>query len=390
MKTYYQLLGNSMVVATKNMFVWFAMTYWVYLGTKSVVATGVAGGIYMIASAASSVWMGSLVDHYKKKAVLIGSNIITLVLFAFGLAIYLGNPASAFSTIANPWLWVFMVVLLTGALAGNVVNIVLPTLVPVLVPKDSQDKANGMFGTAMGISFAITSVASGFVLGLGGMPVVLTIAIVLTIAAILHLLTISIPEKAPVTTSDGSQKIDFLGTLRVVKNIPGLLALIFFTTFNNFVGGVFMALMDAYGLTLVSVQVWGMLWGALSLGFIAGGMYIAKKGLGPRPLHGLFNINIVIWTVCIFFTIQPSIVLLAIGALFWMTLVPFIEATEQTILQKVVPAERLGRVFGFAHSIEQAASPITAFLIGPIAQYIFIPFMTTGAGVGLIGNRGGR
>ena len=36
-------------------------------------------------------------------------------------------------------------------------------------------------------------------------------------------------------------------------------------------------------------------------------------------------------------------------------------------------------------SIEQAASPLTAFLIGPITQLVFIPFMTTGAGVDLIG-----
>jgi MFS transporter, DHA3 family, multidrug efflux protein len=52
----------------------------------------------------------------------------------------------------------------------------------------------------------------------------------------------------------------------------------------------------------------------------------------------------------------------------------------------VVPPQRLGRVIGFAHSIEQAASPITAFLIGPIAQLIFIPFMTTGAGAQAIGH----
>ena len=69
-----------------------------------------------------------------------------------------------------------------------------------------------------------------------------------------------------------------------------------------------------------------------------------------------------------------------------MFFVPFIEAIEQTIFQKVVPPERLGRVFGFAHSIEQAASPVTAFLIGPIAHFTFIPFMTTGAGVHLIGD----
>jgi DHA3 family multidrug efflux protein-like MFS transporter len=69
-----------------------------------------------------------------------------------------------------------------------------------------------------------------------------------------------------------------------------------------------------------------------------------------------------------------------------MFFVPFIEAIEQTIFQKVVPPERLGRVFGFAHSVEQTASPVTAFLIGPIAQLIFIPFMTTGSGVELIGD----
>jgi DHA3 family multidrug efflux protein-like MFS transporter len=62
-----------------------------------------------------------------------------------------------------------------------------------------------------------------------------------------------------------------------------------------------------------------------------------------------------------------------------------VEAAEQTILQKVVPPERQGRVFGFAQSVEQAATPITAFLIGPIAQLIFIPFMTTGAGVDILG-----
>jgi DHA3 family multidrug efflux protein-like MFS transporter len=55
-------------------------------------------------------------------------------------------------------------------------------------------------------------------------------------------------------------------------------------------------------------------------------------------------------------------------------------------MQKVVPYERQGRVFGFSQSVEQAASPLTAFLIGPIAELIFIPFMTTGKGVALIGS----
>src|SRR3990167_7052632 len=107
--------------------------------------------------------------------------------------------------------------------------------------------------------------------------------------------------------------------------------------------------------------------------------------MGKNPLGTLFRINTFLWAVCIFFTIQPSILLFAAGALVWMCFIPFIEATEQTIVQKVVPPERQGRVFGFAQSVEQAASPVTAFLIGPIAQFIFIPYMTTGSGVDMIG-----
>lgn len=91
------------------------------------------------------------------------------------------------------------------------------------------------------------------------------------------------------------------------------------------------------------------------------------------------------WTVCVFFTVQPSIVLLAVGLFIWLCLIPVVEASEQTILQKVIPLSRQGRVFGFAQSLEQAATPVTAFLIGPVAQLIFIPFMTTGAGVELLG-----
>ncbi len=73
------------------------------------------------------------------------------------------------------------------------------------------------------------------------------------------------------------------------------------------------------------------------------------------------------------------------GLFIYLCLIPVVEASEQTIIQTVIPPERQGRVFGFAQSIEQAASPLTAFAIGPIAQFIFIPFMTTGAGVDIIG-----
>jgi DHA3 family multidrug efflux protein-like MFS transporter len=83
---------------------------------------------------------------------------------------------------------------------------------------------------------------------------------------------------------------------------------------------------------------------------------------------------------------RASIVPLVIGMLVWLSLVPVIEAAEQTVLQQAIPYERQGRVFGFAQLVENAAAPITAFLIGPIAESTFMPWMTDGGGVDAIGN----
>jgi DHA3 family multidrug efflux protein-like MFS transporter len=192
-----------------------------------------------------------------------------------------------------------------------------------------------------------------------------------------------------IVASEGTgeaKKVDVRGTVRIVKGIPGLMALIFFSTFNNFLGGAFMALLDAYGLSLVSVEVWGFLWGALSAAMIVGGLVVARTGLGGNPVRTLLLVNIVLWTITMGFPLQPSLTLLIVGLFIYLFLMPAAEASEQTILQKVVPYERQGRVFGFAQSVEQAASPLTAFLISPIAQFVFIPYMTTGSGAELIGD----
>lgn len=385
MKTFYHLLANTLIANVTNMTVWFALVFFVYLETHSVMATAFVSGIYLVTVALSGFWFGSLVDHHKKKHVMLLSGFVSLFIYAIGFAMYLAAPSETFKNPASVTLWIFVTLLLLGVIAGNIRSIALPTLITILIPEDGRDKANGLAGTATGIGFLIVSAISGFLVGHSGMYLVLILAMALMVASIVHLYMLTIPEKTIVHAGGKPAKLDIRGTLTIISAIPGLFALIFFTTFNNFLGGVFMGLMDAYGLSLVSVQAWGVLWAFLSCGFIVGGLYIAKWGLGKNPLWALFAANICIWTISSVFTIQPSIVLLTAGMFIYLSVAPFIEAAEHTIIQKVVPPERQGRVFGFAQSVEMAASPLTTFLIGPIAELVFIPFMTTGAGVALIG-----
>lgn len=385
MKTFYQILANTILANVTNMTVWFAMIFFIYLQTKSVTATSIVSGIFLVLTAGLGIWFGSIVDHNKKKNAMILSGVVSLLIYIIGFGIYLAVPAETWKNPTSVTLWIFNVLLIIGVIAGNIRSIAVPTLVTILIPEDDRAKANGLVGTAFGIAFLICSAVSGLLVGAGGMFYVLILGIVMMTLSILHMWFLRIPEKE-IVHLDQQPKVDLRGTYAVVAAIPGLMALILFTTINNFLGGAFMGLMDAYGLSLVSVEVWGGLFAVISCGFIVGGLFISKYGLGKNPLFAMFAANIVIWIVSAVFTIQPSIILLSVGMFIYISVVPFIEAAEQTILQKVVPQDRQGRVFGFAHSVEQSASPLTTFLIGPIAETFFIPFMTTGAGVGLIGD----
>lgn len=242
MKTFYQILGNTVLANVTNMTVWFAMIFFIYLETKSVTATSIVSGIYLVLTASLGIWFGSLVDHNKKKKVMILSGAISLSIYIIGFIIYLIYPAETWKNPTSVTLWVFNVLLLIGVIAGNIRSIAVPTLVTILIPEDERAKANGLVGTAFGIAFLICSAISGILVGLGGMFYVLMLGIVMMILSILHMWFLQIPEKE-IVHLDHQPKVDLRGTYAVVKAIPGLLALILFTTINNFLGGTFMVLM---------------------------------------------------------------------------------------------------------------------------------------------------
>ena len=388
-KPFHQILANNLVANITNFTVWFALTFWVFIETQSVFATGMIAGVYLVFTAGFGFWLGSIVDHNPKKLAMMGSSVVSFGFYALSMAMVLFEPEGAFTNPYGWYLWVFVFLVMLGVIAGNIRSIALPTLVTILIPEEGRDKANGLVDMVSGIGFLTTSVISGFLVAWGGMFATLLLALGLTALAFLHLNFVRIDEGRVEATPDEPaepRRVDIKGTIAVIAAVPGLFALIFFATFNNFLGGIFMALLDAYGLSLVSVEVWGLLFGVLSTAFIASGIIISKTGLGKNPLRTLLTVNLITWTVCCVFTLQSSIWLLAAGMFVWMLLGPFAEAAEHTTLQKVVPLERQGRVFGFAQSVEQSASPLTAFLIGPLTQFFFIPLMTDGAGADAIGS----
>ncbi len=379
-RSFVGLLANTLIANVTTSFLWFALVFWVYLETRSVLANALLGGAYMLLVAVMAVPFGSWVDRKRKKQVMVVATTVTAVAFAAALVFFLVVPTAHILTVGGVAFWVFSSLVLIGAVVESARAITLSTCVTLLVDEPERAKANGQVGLVNGLGYAITSVFSGLAVGMLGMQVTMWIAVGLTIASLLHLLTVSIPEPEVLHPDGVPKPVDFAGAFQAMIAVPGLTALVLFSTFNNLLGGAFMALLDPYGLTLVPVEVWGVLWGVLSFGFMVGSVWVARKGLGAKPLRALLLANVAMWSIAAVFTIRESIWLLAVGVLIYMALVPVAEAAEQTVLQKVVPYAKQGRVFGLAQAVEVAAAPLTTFAIGPIAEFVIIPYMNTDAG----------
>jgi len=379
-RTFAQILVNTAVANVTTSFLWFALTFWVYLETRSVLATGIIGGAYMLLVALCSMAFGTIVDRHRKHRVMVFAGAVTLVAFTASFGLYAAFPESLLLDLGGPFFWLFSGVILFGAVIENMRNIALSTTVTLLIPEERHANANGMVGTVQGLAFMVTSVFSGLSIGLLGMGWTILIAIFFSAAALVHLLFLDIPEEQPHHDGERRPLVDLRGSITAVRAATGLFALIIFSTFNNLIGGVYMALMDPYGLELFAVEWWGVVLGVTSTGFIIGGLLVAKFGLGRNPIRTLLFLVILMGVLGALFTIREWWILYAVGIWLYMTLIPAVEAAEQTVIQKVVPFQTQGRVFGFAAAFESAAAPVTAFLIAPIAQFLIIPYMNSDAG----------
>jgi DHA3 family multidrug efflux protein-like MFS transporter len=117
------------------MLIWFAITFWVFLETRSVFVTGMLGGIYLVLNLFGGIWFGSFVDHHPKRRVMLTSSVVSLGFYSIGAIILALLPSETWSNMWSPWLWGWMFIMMLGVVAGNIRMIALSTLVTILIPE---------------------------------------------------------------------------------------------------------------------------------------------------------------------------------------------------------------------------------------------------------------
>ena len=84
--------------------------------------------------------------------------------------------------------------------------------------------------------------------------------------------------------------------------------------------------------------------------------------------------------------VSNSVIPLIIGMIVWLALIPAIEAAEQTVLQQVDPVRAPGPRVRLRPAREDAAAPVTALAMSPLARSMFMPAATDGSIADTIGS----
>ena len=176
-RSFRAVLINTFVANITTSFLWFAVTFWMYLETRNVLVTSILGGSYMLGMAIFGVPFGSWIDRTRKKRVMVISQGVTAAFFAAAALVYfLATPAQVLR-IGSPAFVLFIVFLLVGAVMESARGIALSTVVTLLIPDAERARANGLVGMVTGLSFMVTSVIAGLAIGRLGMTLSLVIAL---------------------------------------------------------------------------------------------------------------------------------------------------------------------------------------------------------------------
>ncbi len=75
------ILANNLVAGTTNNLIWFALTFWVYITTNSVLATSWIAGLFTVVNMISALFFGNFVDRHTKRNVMRYSSMASLIAY---------------------------------------------------------------------------------------------------------------------------------------------------------------------------------------------------------------------------------------------------------------------------------------------------------------------
>jgi MFS family permease len=358
-----------------DQFTIIALVWFVLQLTGSGAAVGLVILCFDLPGVVTGAILGRQLDRYQPRLVIGFDNLARAALIAAIPTLY---------ALGSLQLWhVFVLALLAGALSPATAAGV-RAFVPHLVHDGTLDRANALTAASLQFSYLAGPVAAGFTVERLGSPLALFIDAASFLLMGLLAMTLPTMTREPrVARRAADNRWLGFGALFSLSYVPALtlLSLVFFFSY-----GPLEAALPVYsGQTLhANADGYGLLWTGFGMGAFAGVLTLTRLSHRWRPSLALPMIA-VLWgaLLCPLFFIRQlplAMLFLGIAGASWAPYTPM----ETTLLQRLVPAEIRGQVFGARHSLLVAAAPLGAAFGGLLLQYLSAPLVIAISGLACI------
>jgi MFS family permease len=319
--------------------------------------------------------LGRMLDRYQPRLVMGIDNLARAALIA---------AIPTLRALGSLQIWqVFVLALLAGSLSPAT-TAGIRTFVPHVVDDAALDRANALTATSLQFSYLVGPVAAGFAVATWGGPWALFIDAGSFLLMGLLLLTLpAITRARPLTQHADSNRWLGFGALFSLPYVPAitLLSLVFFFSY-----GPLETALPVYSEQILHANAdgYGLLWSGFGVGAFAGVLTLTRLSQRWRPSIALPLIA-VLWgaLLCPLYFIRElplAMVFLGVAGASWAPYTPM----ETTLLQRLVPPEIRGQVFGARHSLVVAAAPLGAAFGGVLLQYVSAPLVIAISGLACI------
>jgi MFS family permease len=367
--------AGQLISAVASSTTTFALYIWIIKQTSGGSSVGVMEFFFFSATLLVAPIAGILVDRYNRKATMLVYDIASLAITILILALYFFEALEV---------WHLYLATIIQGVAYAFQWPAYRAVISTMIPKARYGRANGMMYLLDDLPEVFAPILAGVILG----PLIgLTGILVINVAAFAFSITALFITDIPQTphTLEGERSHGFLwkelifGFLYILRR-PSLLGLQLIFLMGNLFFGIALSASVFYPMILLrtgnDTQVLGIVGTVGSLAAVVAGLVIAAWGGIKRPLHGV----LLGWILSSIL----GLVLLGLGKglLIWLVAVaiqsvcdPLTKVSDDTLLQRKVPPDLQGRVFGAQSILTQFMIPFAPLIGGYLGDRVFEPVM---------------
>lgn len=367
----------------------FALVLWAYEQSYSAMSVSMMSFCNYVPYVILSLFAGSFIDRHNKKTImLVSDSIAAFCSLAVLVFLFMGKLA----------VWNIYVINAVVGITNAFQQPASAVATGILVPKEKISNVSGMNSFSGNLIVVFSPMLAASLFASGGLSLILLIDLASFVFAFCVLMFfINIPEQLQEKTYHSpfagiAEGFAFLKKEKGILYMMLTMALInFFSrlTYENILSP--MILSKSSGDTIAL----GIVNACMGAGGIAGGMIVSVK---KESRH---NAVVIYVSAALSFLFGDLIMAAGQNTVWWAVAavcaslpIPFIQASQNTILYRKIPSDMQGRVFSVRNAIQYSTIPVGIMLGGFLADYVFGPFMVSGNGfaqiVGLVvGNRAG-